>query len=687
MRLRLSRRPHRALRPATLLIVLLASPALSAASLGGARVQWQMLTMNIVGPSASETDDAPNPFLDLRAEVHFVSPSGQRAIVPAFFAGNGRGHGTGNIWRVRFTPDEPGNWSWSIDFRSGPDVAVAAPRVRDQAATIGEHGVSGTVSIAPRDPRAPGLLAEGRIDYVGEHYLKQRDGDWWLKGGVDSPENFFGYAGFDNTVDQPGGAATPSLPDGLHRYAAHVDDWRDGDPDFASTTTGVNSRGIVGAVNYLADQGINSLYFLPMNLGGDGRDTYPFIGASGSAFDNTHYDVSKLAQWQQVLEHMQRRGINAHIVLSETEVGNTDWLDDGELGVQRKLFFRELVARFAYLNGVKWNLGEESRYGSAREIDFAAWLRELDWADHPLAVHTHRDRPEQRYEALLGNTDFDTTSIQFSADKAELFTETWRARSAAAGWKWVVEMDELGPGGTGVTDSNMEALRRTVLYPVYFSGGSLEWYFGYHALPLGGDLQTEDFRTREPMYRWTRIARQFLQDHTPLPRMEPADDRLLGAQAGDQVFSAAGDTHALYLLDGTAGRRIELAAGEWQQRWFDPRTGVFDSVVRPVSGGMLDLGEAPAEQQQDWVVLLRRSDDGDAPDGPDGPDVEPIDAQGGEPLPVVAAPDLELGAARASDDGGGSAGLALLGLLGATIATRRRRSVYCATAHAHSTDT
>jgi hypothetical protein len=50
---------------------------------------------------------------------------------------------------------------------------------------------------------------------------------------------------------------------------------------------------------------------------------------------------------------MQRMGIAAHIVLAEQEAPNTNWLDNGKLGLERKLFLRELVARFSYLNAVK----------------------------------------------------------------------------------------------------------------------------------------------------------------------------------------------------------------------------------------------------------------------------------------------------------------------------------------------
>ena len=43
-------------------------------------------------------------------------------------------------------------------------------------------------------------------------------------------------------------------------------------------------------------------------------------------------------------------------------------------------------------------------------------------------------------------------------------------------------------------------MRRRALYDVYFSGGNIEWYLGYFPLPPGGDLRTEDFRTREEMW-------------------------------------------------------------------------------------------------------------------------------------------------------------------------------------------
>jgi len=261
------------------------------------------------GPMANESDQSPNPFLDIRYDVNLISPSGQRITVPGFFTGDGNGSATGSVWRARFTPDEIGEWEYQVRLLQGSNAAVSDDVVALQ--NITEEKNSGTFNVGA----ANNADHQGRLKYVGEHYLKYE-------------ENFFGYNGFDNTINQPGGVGEAQLAQGLHHYAEHVADWNPGDPLFSSADSGVDSKGIIGAVNYLASEGVNSMYFLLMNLGGDGRDTYPFTGASGSPFDNTHYDISKLAQWNTVLEHMQSKGIAAHLVLGEQEEGNKTWLDN-----------------------------------------------------------------------------------------------------------------------------------------------------------------------------------------------------------------------------------------------------------------------------------------------------------------------------------------------------------------------
>jgi len=165
-------------------------------------------------------------------------------------------------------------------------------------------------------------------------------------------------------------------------------------------------------------------------------------------------------------------------------------------------------------------------------------------------------------------------------------------------------MDEVGPAQVGLTDSNADELRKSVLYPVYFSGGNIEWYFGYHRLPLGGDMRTENFRTREQMYRYMRYARTFMQQHLPFWEMEPNDNALSGGNDRDQVFAKPGEVYAVYLQNGRAGKRLRVVEGDYQFSWFDPRNGQFVGEPRTVSGTNIAIGAAPTATAQDWVVLI-----------------------------------------------------------------------------------
>ena len=232
-------------------------------------------------------------------------------------------------------------------------------------------------------------------------------------------------------------------------------------------------------------------------------------------------------------------------------------------------------------------------------------------------MHTRRNLPDERYAELLGSEVFEATSIQFSIENAGRFVEDWRMNSRDAGRPWIIDLDEVGPAGVGLTDTNADALRRDVLYPVYFSGGQLEWYFGYHTLPLGGDVRTEDFRTRESMYRYMRIAREFLQT-LPFAEMEPADALFMSASEDPvEVFSTSG-VYALYLPDSSVSGDLSVEEGTYDIVGFNPRTGVYGEIRRQQIETTLTIDSAQIdadlsqmltvnnEAGTDWVVLLRK---------------------------------------------------------------------------------
>ncbi len=577
-------------------------------TLTGPLIAWQPMEFVLTGPASSEMAVSPNPFLDFRMKVTFQGPHGREYEVQGFFDGDGQGGDTGDVWKARFSPDVQGPWTFEVDFERGFELAVELnPGVGSPTVW---HGITGAFEVLPLDPEAEGFYRLGRLEYVGEHYLKFRDGPYFIKGGTDSPENFMGYEGFDDIEDLGNQGI-------IHEFEEHIGDWVPGDPLFTSSSTGTDSKGIIGALNYLSSAGINSIYFLPMNLGGDGRETCPFVAYAKTTFNKTHYDISRMHQWNTVFEHAQRRGIQLQFVLSETETGNETWLDGGALGVERKLFFRELVARFGHHLAIKWNLAEEPDFFNSTELQqHARFVKAFDAYDHPLAVHTKTFNVDE-YVDYLGNPDFTATSIQYDLEDANDHVEAWRFLSAAAGHRWVIDLDENAPASVGLSESNAPELRKRALYDIYFSGGNLEWYAGSHPDPVGGDLTVEDFRIREEMWDYTRIAREFMQDHLPFWEMEPADSLLTGEAplwGGGQVFAKVGEHYAIYLPAADGDGMLDLSDSgldglslPMQLRWFNPRTGEFEGTPRDLfSGGVIELGAPPRDAHEDWVCWITR---------------------------------------------------------------------------------
>ncbi|MFC1718701.1 DUF5060 domain-containing protein, partial [Candidatus Poribacteria bacterium] len=137
------------------LVILSMSLAAADSSVSGTLKKWETITINFQGPRADTLDDDPNPFLDYRLQVHFTSPSGREYNVPGYFDGDGQGGRSGDAWRVRFSPDETGEWRFQTSFRKGPEVAVSLDINAGEPASF--DGDQGSFVIKAQDTSAPGF--------------------------------------------------------------------------------------------------------------------------------------------------------------------------------------------------------------------------------------------------------------------------------------------------------------------------------------------------------------------------------------------------------------------------------------------------------------------------------------------------------------------------------------------------
>ncbi len=634
------------IRSKTLLAILLAALAVlqlaetpvwaAQAAISGELKQWHKVTLSIQGPEAKETDTDPNPFTDYRMTVSFRHESGSPLYrIPGYFAADGDAANTsadsGSIWRAHLSPDKAGQWTYSVSFVKGKNVAVDSDSGQ---AVPGTDGISGTFVVAPTDKSGRDFRACGRLQYVGGPYLRfAGSGEYFLKAGSDAPENLLAYADFDGTVSakkQASVRAGEAAPGGLKTWQPHVRDWRQGDP----TWKGGKGKGLVGALNYLAGKGCTAFSFLTYNAGGDGDDVWPFVQRD----DKLHYDCSKLDQWQIVFNHATASGLFCHFKTQETEnddlngPGAAQSLDGGDLGVERKLYYRELIARFAHVLALNWNLGEENTQTPAQQRAAAKYFHDNDPYQHHIVVHTYPNKQDEGYTPLLGAKSLLTgASLQNSWNAAHQRTLKWVRASAEAGRPWAVANDEQNPPSLGVppdpgykgfegraqekpTDQpyDLNDIRKATLWGTLMAGGyGVEYYFGY-TLPEN-DLKCEDFRSRDKSWDYCRIALEFFKNHKiPFWDMRNAD-ALVGNPKNDNsryCFAKLGEIYLVYLPSGGASELdLSGATGAFDVKWFDPREGgpLQNGTLSAVHGGKLvSLGMPPARASEDWVAIVTR---------------------------------------------------------------------------------
>ena len=363
---------------------------------GPAVSRWSMIEFSFEGP-ASQGAGTPNPFA-IPFDVVFTDPGGKSYRAPGFYDGDGKGGLNGRIWKVRFSADANGAWTYWTES-SQPEL----------------DGRQGTFEVRDPPPDAPEFYRKGRLEYVGERYLKFREGGYWIKAGADEPENILGKA---------------------------FGDWD------------AKKR----EIDYLATMAINSIYVMTHTLEGDENDVWPWLGTTPeeAKANDGRFDVARLERWRDFFEHVQSKGILIHLVLED---------DSAWSGYDHARYYREMVARFGYLPALCFNFGEEhnENYSLAEALGHMKLLAEIDPYNHPRAIH-NVNRPVEEY---VDSPDVQLTSIQTPPRKPqslnEIAVEWFEACLARDRRPLVVSFDEGRP-----------ELDRRSWWSVYLGGGMWE---------------------------------------------------------------------------------------------------------------------------------------------------------------------------------------------------------------------
>lgn len=567
--------------------------------------KWHKVTLTFEGPDTDELHTY-NPFLNYRLNVTFRH--GEKTyLVPGYFAADGNAGETsatqGNKWRVHFAPDETGEWTYEVSFRKGSNVAVSAERFSGESAGFMD-GLRGNFTVEETDKTGNDFRGKGRLQFVGKTYLQfAESGEYFLKAGVDAPENLLAYEDFDGYFKTDG-----RKDQFVKKWIPHIPDWKAGDPTWQNG----KGKGLIGGINYLASKGLNAFSFLTLNIAGDDQNVFPYVDYN----NYERFDVSKLDQWEIIFEHADKLGMFLHFKTSEAE--NQGLLDNGDLGTQRKLYYRELIARFGHHLALNWNIGEENGkwmnhtitpwQTTRQRLDCAQYFYDHDPYRHHVVIHNGQPfydllGPESKYTGLSIQTNReDFANVHGAVLK-------WRALAKEAKKVWANAVDEPGdhryslvPDAVNPDHNNA---RQNALWGALMAGAwGIEWYFGYEN--VHSDLTCEDWRSRDKMWDQSRYALLFFKEiKMPFWEMEPRDEWT----ENDDFVLANGLTQ--FVIYQKMGEKQETVLpgpkGTYLIQWYNPRTGQFIGDPRQVeANGELVIGLPPMEEDGDWVVWGRK---------------------------------------------------------------------------------
>jgi hypothetical protein len=581
------------------LVVAAWSQTVSGGQISGELKKWHTVTITFDGPKTSETAD-PNPFLYYRLNVTFEhQSSGESCLVPGYYAADGDAANTsadsGNKWRVHFAPSHVGTWKYNVSFRKGNNVAVSEGKNAGQSAGFMD-GQSGTFNITATDKTGRDLRGKGLLQYVGRHHLRFAEtGEYFLKCGADAPENFLAYADFDGDFKSDG-----HKDNFIKNWAPHIKDWKPGDPTWQNG----KGKGIIGAINYLASKGMNVFSFLTLNIEGDDQNVFPYLNYN----ERERLDCSRLDQWEIVFAHGTSMGMYLHFKTLETE--NELLLDKGDLGPHRKLYYRELIARFGHHLALNWNLGEE--INNATHEQKVAWANYF-WTQDPYKHHIVIHNAGDPHYDMLGDTS-KLTGFSLQTNKPDFSqvhrrTRDYIDRSVAAGKPWVVACDEPGDAThaliTDAEDPTRDNARKNGLWGNIMAGGAgIEWYFGYKH--PHSDLTCQDYRTREKVWTQCRYALDFFKKYEiPFWDMKCEDE--MTENTNDYVLCKPGKIYLVYLKHG-GNVELNVPTGNFNYGWFNPRTS--DGLDGLLNTGSANAGrkiEVAAPDKNDWLLVIKGS--------------------------------------------------------------------------------
>ncbi|MBN2180663.1 MAG: DUF5060 domain-containing protein [Sedimentisphaerales bacterium] len=507
-----------------------------------------------------------NKLADVDLTVTYTSPSGKVVNFWGFFDGDGRGGGNlaeGNIWKLRFMPDELGKWSyvyrWSDDTPGGEGEFVAV-----------ERGAGKGVLKAYRDN--PYWFAYNGTEPV------------WLKSYYETGHGVIGQ-------------------------------------DFSWVVENVYGKFIQNGYNHLQVNWLLSLCcFQQYYLDGPEPETLDLmLYQEGKASSTMNLDV-----WHRIERHLgflNDHNVGAHMFLGFDGAKNRGPRWDRLSESEKDFYVRYVVSRLApYANLAGWNFvwevsGDREQYelGLMRLIQKYDVFEHLRTYEDEMPRDNEYDRPEYTFAAVENHL--------IAAGSKNLERHYWKepwTHHMAVIQSYKGKPVYMSEGNalwrrywherTGATQDDL----RRAAWACVTGGASFNWnghlkeYELYAGGPTGLPFNEENLYKDSEKY--VDIIARVMNEEVAFYRMTPQDG-LLKKHDAMRVWVLA-EQGKQYLVFASHGEPfgIVLTAGDYTNNiWLDAKTGEKRKVdsISVSADNKEPVMFRPPNRDTDWILILR----------------------------------------------------------------------------------
>ncbi|WP_372772644.1 DUF5060 domain-containing protein [Mangrovibacterium sp.] len=507
-----------------------------------------------------------NRFTDVELNCTFTAPSGKKTEFIGFFDGDGAGGGnkeSGSIWKIRFIPDEVGEWQYQWIWSDG------TPGGKSSFVCDTTNAGKGILRAYQDNPR---WLAYNGTDPV------------WLKSYYESG----------------------------HGSIAQPFDW---------VTANVYQPMIDRGYNHLQVNWLLSLCcFTQIYHDGPPPPTQDLaLYTDGDASGTMRLDVWKMME--QHVSWLNDRNIGLHLFLgfdgSKNEGPEWTNLSDDE----KDFLVRYTVARLApYANIAGWGFvwevpgnREDSELGWARLVqkyDVFDHLRTYE-DEHP--IENEYNRPEYNFAAIENHSIF---SEDRNADRP-YWKEAWTHHEAClAGYfpgkpVYMIEGNALWRRfWQQRTNATLADLRQSA-WACVTAGASFNWcgHAGEDSLVARGPEGLpffDDGNPYEASARQIDLLSNIMNTEVQFYTMNPADSLLSGCDS--KAVWCLAEPSRQYLVFSIAGKpfNLQVEKGNYAScKWINTINGDIQTNA-PISVATNEtILFSPPDQQNDWVLLIK----------------------------------------------------------------------------------